>query len=61
MERALELGWESFRAGSLRVGATVTRSGEMVATRRNRLAEREPGLAPDPLFRGVAVHMSTAA
>ena len=32
MARALELGWESFRAGSLGVGATVGRHGEVIAT-----------------------------
>ena len=43
MERAVELAWESFRAGSLAVGAVVTRHGETVATGRNRLAEQDPG------------------
>jgi len=43
MARALELGWESFRAGSLGVGATVSRHGEVIATGRNRMAERDPG------------------
>ena len=43
MERAFELAWESFRAGSLAVGAVVTRHGETVATGRNRLAEQDPG------------------
>jgi len=43
MERALELAWESFRAGSLGVGAVVTRHGEVIATGRNRMAERDPG------------------
>jgi hypothetical protein len=56
MERALELAWESLRAGSLGVGATVSRHGDVIATGRNRMAERDPGddvLAPDPLFRGI--------
>jgi tRNA(adenine34) deaminase len=43
MERAVELAWESFRAGSLAVGAVATRHGETVATGRNRLAEQDPG------------------
>jgi tRNA(Arg) A34 adenosine deaminase TadA len=43
MELAVELAWESFRAGSLGIGAVVTRHGEVVATGRNRLAERDPG------------------
>jgi tRNA(Arg) A34 adenosine deaminase TadA len=43
MERAVELAWESFRAGSLAVGAVLTRQGETVATGRNRLAEQDPG------------------
>jgi tRNA(adenine34) deaminase len=43
MARAVELAWESFRAGSLGVGATVTRHGEIIATGRNRMAERDPG------------------
>ena len=43
MARALELAWESFRAGSLGVGATVSRYGEVIATGRNRMAERDPG------------------
>jgi len=34
MARALDLAWESFRAGSLGVGAVVTRDGEIVATGR---------------------------
>jgi tRNA(Arg) A34 adenosine deaminase TadA len=43
MARALELAWESFRAGSLGVGATISRHGEVIATGRNRMAERDPG------------------
>jgi tRNA(Arg) A34 adenosine deaminase TadA len=43
MRRAVELAWESFRAGSLGIGAVVTRDGEVVATGRNRLAESDPG------------------
>lgn len=43
MRQAVELAWDSFRAGSLGVGAVVTRHGEVFATGRNRLAEREPG------------------
>jgi tRNA(adenine34) deaminase len=43
MERALELAWESLRAGSLGVGATVSRHGDVIATGRNRMAERDPG------------------
>ena len=43
MVRAVELAWESFQAGSLGVGAVVTRHGQVFATGRNRLAERDPG------------------
>ena len=43
MHRAIELAWESFCAGSLGIGAVVTRHGEIYATGRNRLAERDPG------------------
>lgn len=43
MGRAVELAWESFCAGSLGIGAVVTRHGETVATGRNRLGERDPG------------------
>jgi tRNA(adenine34) deaminase len=43
MHRAVELAWESFCAGSLGVGAVMTRNDEIVATGRNRLAESDPG------------------
>jgi tRNA(adenine34) deaminase len=44
MRRALELAWESARAGSLGIGAVVTDTqGRLVASGRNRLAESEPG------------------
>jgi tRNA(Arg) A34 adenosine deaminase TadA len=43
MHRAMELAWESFCAGSLGVGAVITRNDDIVATGRNRLAEAEPG------------------
>ena len=42
MHRAMELAWESFRAGSLGIGAVITRDGETCATGRNRLAESDP-------------------
>jgi tRNA(Arg) A34 adenosine deaminase TadA len=43
MQRAMELAWESFCAGSLGIGAVVTRDGELLTTGRNRLAEDDPG------------------
>jgi tRNA(Arg) A34 adenosine deaminase TadA len=43
MERAVELAWDSFRAGSLGIGAVITCDGEVVATGRNRLFESDPG------------------
>ena len=44
MRHALELAWESARAGSLGIGAVITDAdGRTVATGRNRLAEREAG------------------
>ena len=43
MHHAIELAWDSFRAGSLGVGAVITRDGETFATGRNRLAESDPG------------------
>jgi tRNA(Arg) A34 adenosine deaminase TadA len=43
MERAVELAWDSFRAGSLGIGAVITRDGEVVAAGRNRLFESDPG------------------
>ena len=43
MHRAIELAWDSFRAGSLGIGAVITRDGETLATGRNRLAESDPG------------------
>lgn len=43
MHRAVELAWESFRAGSLGIGAVITLDGEITATGRNRLAEHDPG------------------
>ncbi len=44
MQRALELAWESVRAGSLGIGAVAVRGdGSEVATGRNRLFEHDPG------------------
>src|SRR3954466_13784749 len=43
MHRAFELAWESFCAGSLGIGAVVTRGSELLTTGRNRLAENDPG------------------
>jgi tRNA(Arg) A34 adenosine deaminase TadA len=43
MQHAVELAWESFRAGSLGIGAVITRDGEVFATGRNRLGECDPG------------------
>ena len=44
MQRALELAWESARAGSLGIGAVVAGGdGTEVATGRNRLFEHDPG------------------
>ena len=44
MRRALELAWESARAGSLGIGAVaVTGAGAELATGRNRLFERDAG------------------
>lgn len=44
MHQAMRLAWESFRAGSLGIGAVVTRpDGTTVATGRNRLSETDPG------------------
>ena len=43
MEQALELAWTSFCAGSLGIGAVITRHGEVLATGRNRLGETDPG------------------
>jgi tRNA(Arg) A34 adenosine deaminase TadA len=43
MLRAMELAWESFRSGSLGIGAVVTNGGEVLATGRNRLFESDPG------------------
>src|SRR5262245_898530 len=43
MQRALELAWESFGAGSIGVGAVVTHEDAVVATGRNRVAETDPG------------------
>lgn len=43
MRRAVDLAWESFCAGSLGIGAVVTRHGEAFTTGRNRVAERDPG------------------
>ena len=52
MERAVELAWESFCAGSLGIGAVVTRDGELFATGRNRLGETDPG---DDLLAGTSL------
>jgi tRNA(Arg) A34 adenosine deaminase TadA len=44
MRQALELAWESARAGSLGIGAVITDdAGHTVATGRNRLAEEHGG------------------
>lgn len=44
MRAALQLAWTSAGAGSLGIGAVVTRAdGEIVATGRNRLMEQDPG------------------
>jgi tRNA(Arg) A34 adenosine deaminase TadA len=43
MRHAVELAWESFCSGSLGIGAVVTRHGEVFATGRNRIGERDPG------------------
>jgi len=43
MRRAMELAWESFRAGSLGVGAVITDGDATIAEGRNRLAEQDPG------------------
>jgi len=44
MRRALELAWESLRAGSFGIGAVaVDRDGATIATGRNRIYETEPG------------------
>ena len=41
---ALDLAWQSARAGSLGIGAVITDAdGTVVATGRNRLMEHEPG------------------
>jgi tRNA(Arg) A34 adenosine deaminase TadA len=52
MLQAVQLAWDSFRAGSLGIGAVVTRHGEVVATGRNRLAESDPG---DDLLAGTSL------
>jgi tRNA(Arg) A34 adenosine deaminase TadA len=45
--RTLELAWESFRAGSLGIGAVITDAdGEVVVEGRNRLFERPSEAAP---------------
>ena len=44
MRRALQLAWESTRAGSLGIGCVITdAAGDVVATGRNRLFEHDPG------------------
>lgn len=43
MHQAMALAWDSFRAGSLGIGAVVTCDDEVIATGRNRLAESDPG------------------
>lgn len=48
----MELAWESFCAGSLGIGAVVTRDGEVVATGRNRLGEDDSG---DDLLAGTSL------
>lgn len=52
MARAVALAWESFCAGSLGIGAVVTRGTDVVATGRNRLAETDPG---DDLLAGTSL------
>jgi tRNA(Arg) A34 adenosine deaminase TadA len=43
MAVALDLAWQSFRAGSLGVGATIISGDDVIATGRNRLFENDPG------------------
>lgn len=43
MAQAMQLGWDSFRAGSLGIGAVVTLGEQVVATGRNRLNEHDAG------------------
>jgi tRNA(Arg) A34 adenosine deaminase TadA len=43
MRQALELAWESCRAGSLGIGAVVTHDGRALFTGRNRMGESDPG------------------
>lgn len=52
MRLALDLAWQSFCAGSLGIGAVVTRAGDVVATGRNRLAEQDPG---DDVLAGTSI------
>lgn len=52
MHRAMELAWESFCAGSLGIGAVITKDGSILATGRNRLGESDPG---DDLLAGTSV------
>lgn len=46
---AFRLAWEAFGAGTIPVGAVVTRGDEIIATGRNRLFERD---APAPELAG---------
>jgi tRNA(Arg) A34 adenosine deaminase TadA len=43
MAHAMQLAWESFRAGSLGIGAVITLDDGVIATGRNRLNEHDPG------------------
>jgi len=52
MHRAMELAWESFCAGSLGIGAVITKNDEILATGRNRLAESDAG---DDLLAGTSL------
>ncbi|MGB8857698.1 MAG: deaminase [Ilumatobacteraceae bacterium] len=49
---AMELAWDSFRAGSLGIGAVITLDGSTVVTGRNRLMETDPG---DDVLAGTSV------
>lgn len=57
---ALDLAWESARAGSLGVGAVVTDTrGQVVATGRNRILETDAG--EDLLAGSIVAHAETNA
>jgi len=52
MLHAMELAWQSFRAGSLGIGAVVTRGDAVVSSGRNRLMESDAG---DDVLAGTSV------